>query len=432
MDFTNEIVSFVSDRIGGICIIAVGSGEIVYADSYFTKKYGCSIVGQDSDALFLWLQECPKLEADSDAQEWEYIETDTKTYLRIISSCFEKDNKLYSIHQMTDITEYMGLNRDVTKYMSFFKKLSAFQNAVMEKLSDSYYELLSMTAEYFRTNKTYIFLQKDEKIEIISYNAVGKQYTYDAVENNVRNSAIFGVDAYDNLLIEALPEDIKEVFLKNGAKADNSIRLLTANEASGDKFAIFLNVWPNMDEQSIHETMLKNVINLYIENGIMREKLLYESEHDGLTGLYNKGKYLELMENVYCNLDTIGVFNLDVNNLKKMNDTYGHEAGDKLIIKAATSIRKVMSDKVHGFRVGGDEFMMIVSNPTEDEVREIKARWEKELSLLNDANDGIDCVIASGVCYGAQGFDINEVLKKADELMYEDKKSKKLPGEEIR
>ena len=39
MDFTNEIVSFVSDRIGGICIIAVGSGEIVYADSYFTKKY---------------------------------------------------------------------------------------------------------------------------------------------------------------------------------------------------------------------------------------------------------------------------------------------------------------------------------------------------------------------------------------------------------
>ena len=51
-----------------------------------------------------------------------------------------------------------------------------------------------------------------------------------------------------------------------------------------------------MDWESMNESTLKSVISLYIENGVMREKLVYASEHDGLTGLYNKAKYLEMAE----------------------------------------------------------------------------------------------------------------------------------------
>ena len=47
-----------------------------------------------------------------------------------------------------------------------------------------------------------------------------------------------------------------------------------------------------------------------------------------------------------------------------MNDLFGHEAGDKLIIKSADSIRKVINNKVHGFRMGGDEFLMVAENVT--------------------------------------------------------------------
>ena len=51
MDFSKELISFVSDKVGGIVIIAAGSSEVVYADDFFTKKYGNDIVGLDALTL---------------------------------------------------------------------------------------------------------------------------------------------------------------------------------------------------------------------------------------------------------------------------------------------------------------------------------------------------------------------------------------------
>ena len=155
-------------------------------------------------------------------------------------------------------------------------------------------------------------------------------------------------------------------------------------------------------------------------------------EHDGLTGLYNKAKYLEMAEKEFQSLDSIAIFNFDVNNLKKMNDQFGHEAGDKLIIKAANSFRKVTSNRVHAFRMGGDEFLLVAENISKTETDKIRQRWEEELARLNTAEDGIDCVVAVGVAYGEKEYDYAALLKLADERMYEDKKAKKKPGEEIR
>lgn len=163
-----------------------------------------------------------------------------------------------------------------------------------------------------------------------------------------------------------------------------------------------------------------------------REAMRYASEHDQLTGLYNKGKYLSFVENEVNQLDSVAIFNMDVNNLKKLNDTMGHEYGDKLLIKAADSISSVTNNKVLGFRMGGDEFLMIACNVNETQVNNIRANWEEELKRLNTLNDGVECIIAVGVVYGEKPFDFAAMAKEADELMYEDKKRKKKPGEEIR
>lgn len=432
MDFNNEIIEFISDKVGGVVIIAEGSSEIVYADSYFTEKYGSNIVGMDADEVFMWMQDCPELAIGEKAVEWESVDIGTKKYFKFNSAMFEKEDKKYKIHLITDITEYMGLNRDITKYMSFFKKLSGFQAAVLGKLSDSYYELLPMLTDYFKTSKAHFLIQRDENIDIITYNKMGNQYSNDRVEMNDEVEQAFLVSNEDNVLLDSFAKNIQEVFLLNGSGQDSSYRLLVSGSVSGQKYAVYLTVWPNMDMDSMNEGALLSVIKLYVENGIMREKLVYASEHDGLTGLYNKSKYLDMLEKEYLDLDSIGIFNFDVNNLKLMNDNFGHEAGDKLLIKAANSIRKVTSNKVHGYRMGGDEFLMIACNVTKEEVDSIKTRWEEELARLNTNDDGINCVIAVGVMYGEKKYDFQTLMKEADELMYEDKKSKKKPGEEIR
>lgn len=432
MDFNKEIVSFVSDKIGGVLIIADGSDEVVYADSYFTKKYGESIVGMDGANVFLWLDDCPALELNGDAVEWENIDTDARKYYRFHSAMFEKEGKKYKIHLMTDITEYMGLNRDITKYMGFFKKLSAFQTAVLKKLSNTFYELLPMLADYFNISKAYFLIQREGNMDVITYNKLGNVYSNDRIGLNAEVAKAFTMSTEDDIIIDNLAPELQEVLILNGSKKENSLVKLCGGELSGQKYAIYFNVWPNMDRESMKEATLLSVIRLYVENGIMKEKLLYASEHDHLTGLYNKGKYMERIDKKYPNLNSIAIYNMDVNNLKVLNDTQGHEAGDKLLVKAANSIRKVTSNKVHGYRLGGDEFLMVACDVTKTEADELKKRWEEELARLNTLEDGINCVIAVGMVYAEKEYDLPALLKEADALMYEDKKAKKKPGEEIR
>lgn len=431
MDFSKEIVNFVSKDIGGIVVIAEGSSEIVYADDFFTKAYNGDIVGLDADQIFNWMDDCPKLSLDGQAVEWENIDTDNKKYYKFNSAMFNKEEKNYIIHQISDITEYMSLNRDITKYMSFFKKLSTFQSAILEKLSNSYQELLPMITDYFKTSKAYFFIERDEYMEIVSYAKMGKVFTNDRISMSDDVAAAFD-DVTGDVALTDFGKNIQDVLKLVGGTDDTQYCMLCNGNVSGQRFSIYLNVWPNMDRSSMVESTLVSVIKLYAENALMREKLIYENEHDHLTGLYNKGKYLDMVEEEYPNKSSIAIFNFDVNNLKKMNDEFGHEAGDKLIIKAADSIRKVTKDNVHGYRMGGDEFLMVACDVTKDEVDMLKQRWEEELERLNQLSDDIHCVMALGLVYGDGNYDLSKLLAEADERMYEDKKAKKKPGEEIR
>lgn len=408
MDFSKEIIDLVSGQTGGIVITDEVVGEIVYADHFFTEQTGKSPVGENAEETLMYLQDCPELVPDAPAQEWEALDIMNKQYYKINSRMFTKEGKLYRIHQLTNITEYIGLNRDIAKYMSFFKVLSGFQTAILENLSNSYQELLPILTDYFKTERAYFLIQRDAYIEIVSYAGKGKVYANDRIP---------------------MSQDAALAFLKENGEENV---LLCSGDVSGQWYAIYLEVCSKMDRASMGEKTLVSVVRLYAENALMREKLIYDNEHDHLTGLYNKGKYLERIAEEYPYKQSIAIFNFDVNNLKTMNDKYGHEAGDKLIIKAADSIRKVTSNNVHGYRMGGDEFLMVACDVTEEEAYTLRTRWENELARLNTLTDGINCVIAVGMTYGQGDYDLSKLLAKADELMYEDKKAKKKPGEEIR
>lgn len=432
MEFRNEIADFVSDRLGGITILEQGSGRIAYADGFFKQKYGDAMTEMYGDEVYMWLDDCPGVPSDGSAVEWEWIDTDNKKYYKINSAFFTREGKNYQIHYMTDITEYMGLNRDITKYMSFFKRLSGFQTAVLEKLSSTYYELLPMLADYFVTNMVYFVMQREKDVDIITYRKIGSTYSNDRIALSADVDSVFTMQADTDAEYADFPAEIQEIFALAGSSQGSKFRLLCSGEVSEQRYALYLSVWPNMDVASMKEQVLLNVIRLYLENGMMREKLIYESEHDRLTGLYNKGKYLSMLEEGYSCLNSIAIFNFDVNDLKVMNDTYGHEAGDKLLMKAANSIRKVQSNKIHGYRMGGDEFLMVACDVSEKEANKLKERWERELGRLNSAADGVHCVMAVGFVYGGKGYQLKALLEQADQLMYEDKKKKKKPGDVIR
>ncbi len=148
-----------------------------------------------------------------------------------------------------------------------------------------------------------------------------------------------------------------------------------------------------------------------------------EKDHDGLTGLYNKGKFLAMKQSLFMKQDSIAIYNMDLNYLKYTNDNFGHDAGDRLIKKAAASLRMIEARNIMAFRVGGDEFITVGLHLSREEAEKVRAQWEKGLAELNQADDGILCEIACGMVYGEKGYDLDALLKQADDLMYEHKKN---------
>jgi len=181
--------------------------------------------------------------------------------------------------------------------------------------------------------------------------------------------------------------------------------------------------------RQIHHLMDTSVyMDMVRDIGEYSRTLKAEKDHDALTGLYNKGRFLEMKKTLFRNQKTIAVFNMDVNNLKVMNDTLGHEAGDKLIIKAAESLKKIEARNVIPFRVGGDEFVVVAIHVNREEAERIRSDWEKGLAELNRQDDGITCEIACGFAFGGDDYDLDEIFASADHEMYEDKKAHKGAG----
>ncbi len=166
-------------------------------------------------------------------------------------------------------------------------------------------------------------------------------------------------------------------------------------------------------------------MNLYKDLIAYSRILRTEKDHDGLTGLYNRSKFIEMTRLLFCKQETIAILNMDVNNLKQMNDTQGHEAGDRLLKKAAESLKKIEARNIIPFRTGGDEFIVIAIHVGRAEAEKILSDWEKGLAELNRRNDGIFCEIACGFVYGEKGFSMDETLALADQRMYEDKVARK-------
>ena len=148
-----------------------------------------------------------------------------------------------------------------------------------------------------------------------------------------------------------------------------------------------------------------------------------EAAIDDMTGLYNKNTLLDDLKKPQEPDRRVTVIYWDVNELKFVNDTYGHEEGDRLIERIAGTIRLVAAndnDNVRKYRYGGDEFIMIIPDGTEDDALSFIDRWNK---LMEPIQKDSKIPISASVGYACGRYaDINEIICDADEKMYENKR----------
>ena len=162
---------------------------------------------------------------------------------------------------------------------------------------------------------------------------------------------------------------------------------------------------------------------LFSREGINRE--LKRKAYTDITGIKNKHACLEEMNILDCNDNTlnIGFVMFDLNNLKKVNDFYGHEKGDELIQNFVLLLRHASDRKYFLGRFGGDEFIVIIQNCNEQMMEQYIGSVQ---SLTEKFNRGrtIQLSYACGYAISTQKhyYLMEDLLKEADKNMYENKK----------
>lgn len=145
------------------------------------------------------------------------------------------------------------------------------------------------------------------------------------------------------------------------------------------------------------------------------------AERDELTGLPNRTRLARMRTSVYQGLSSCGVLFFDVNHLKAVNDTQGHGRGDALLKLVSDSIRSITDERVHGYRYGGDEFLVVACDSDEAELAKLVERWEEHLGKLAETHDVV-ATAAVGSCWSKAPFTLNNLIKRADEAMYAEKR----------
>jgi len=351
----------------------------------------------------------------------------------INSGEYEKARKMIS-----QITEYTEHKAEVT----MFKLLDLITSgkygeaeSVANVLKEKHVEAINQFVGIDLSKK---ILAVDDMPEMLSFitNALKTHYKVFAVTSGAAAVKVMDVQKPDLFILDIdMPQmngfQLAEIIRGKPEFVNTPIIFLTGNssrecvvkatQAGGNEFIV---------KPTSHENLLTKVGKFVNKTGLVEHyhRMLEKYERDELTGLYGDNKFRDFIKGIESRTQSVGVIFLDVNDLKKYNDTVGHYAGDLLIQKAAESISAASASKenIQAFRNGGDEFVVVMPNCVESDIDAFLSNWREKLAELNTKDDGIHCSISAGAAFGTGQYCMSDLLKLADERMYEEKRSSKL------
>ncbi|HEX8346623.1 MAG TPA: EAL domain-containing protein [Actinoplanes sp.] len=152
------------------------------------------------------------------------------------------------------------------------------------------------------------------------------------------------------------------------------------------------------------------------ERHLQEQRLQHEVSHDGLTGLANRALFRDRLAAALAVGDAVTVLLVDLDDFKTVNDSLGHDVGDRLLVSVAAVLRDRVGSDGLPVRVGGDEFAVLVTDPAVDtgavaqRILDALSRPISEHRLLVQASIGIATATA--------GASLDSVLRDADIAMY--------------
>jgi len=163
------------------------------------------------------------------------------------------------------------------------------------------------------------------------------------------------------------------------------------------------------------------------EKKLIAEK---EAKTDILTGLYNRRAYYEIshmeFERLLRHHRTLSIIMFDVDHFKQINDTYGHDVGDHVLKSVATIVKGVIREYDYAFRMGGDEFLLLLPETNERQALFLAERIRKRVAnkKFTDKDNTFFITASFGISqYNHIERSMETIVKRADKALYEVKES---------
>lgn len=259
--------------------------------------------------------------------------------------------------------------------------------------------------------------------------ALGEQYfthQHSRVVEQAHGKIIAELDALLRLLrqeqnsLESYNRLLGETYLQINSKSSSSADLLRnaiaiLTDATGDTMAQGEKTVESVSQKSQEMDLIRQELNEY--------KRIANT--DSLTRLANRRAFDERLTTVY-NDDSptlTALVLLDIDHFKKINDSFGHPVGDKILATVATVIRKNVRKDAFVARTGGEEFAIIFEGNTADEIHHVceRVRIALEETPFKNSKTGVDygpITISLGFCMAEAATDPGELYSKADTALY--------------
>ena len=257
----------------------------------------------------------------------------------------------------------------------------------------------------------------DDKIILANNNAI-KLFDIEPTELERYRLKDFFVDAENRILLNERLEQEKEVqdfeILVKSYSGDTPFWLLTSATTIDYNYDVVLYAaFQDITSRKNREVLLKN-----------------QATRDPLTSLYNR-RYFEdevnkRIANARLNNGTYCVLMTDVDLFKRVNDTYGHKTGDKVLIELAGACERALRDNDIVARYGGEEFVIYLDDVTIEKAQTVAERLRETIAGLQvPSDDGrtVTFTISIGISSSKVSDNIDTLIKTADEALYKAKQN---------
>lgn len=389
-----EIYAQAAEQLSPAYLVEEESHRLLYVNQILAQQLGREPVGELCYQALMGREtpcpSCPARMAPGTRLFWESYQMHSGGLCKLCHVALEVDGIRCRAGTFTDVSDLIDLSCQLSGYLALMKHLSEIQWAMISRRDDPLPLLLEFLLTRFGGQRAWACFQTPD----------GQATRVD---------------------LEPGHPPLYQPCAQLSAPPEGGLSL----EISGWRYLFQLDNPAKSDLWQEERDFIFMIVRPYLETTILHRKLEWEGSHDPLTGLGNRMLFTRRVKEAYAALPLVSMIFLDVDGLKRCNDTHGHDMGDRLLRKAAGILQAVAGEQIHPYRMGGDEFVLVCPGLDEASAQALLAGVQARVAQSNLADPQPPLSFSAGCATARSPVQIDCLLTAADQAMYRQKQAKR-------